>query len=64
MYDVLIIGCGITGAATAFELAKYRLRVGIVERDIHFSSIAVCLAYQPHSFLSIRFLIFVENRQI
>ena len=33
MYDVLIIGCGITGAATAFELAKYRLRVGIVERE-------------------------------
>ena len=33
MYGVLIIGCGITGAATAFELAKYRLRVGIVERE-------------------------------
>ena len=33
MYDVLIIGCGIVGAATAFELSKYRLRVGIVERE-------------------------------
>lgn len=33
MYDVLIIGCGITGAATAFELSKYRLRVGILERE-------------------------------
>lgn len=33
MYDVLIIGCGITGAATAFELAKYRLKVGVLERE-------------------------------
>jgi len=33
MYDVLIIGCGITGAATAFALSKYRLRVGILERE-------------------------------
>lgn len=30
MYDVLIIGCGVTGAAAAFELSRYRLRVGIV----------------------------------
>ncbi len=33
MYDVLIIGCGVTGAAAAFELAKYRLKVGILERE-------------------------------
>ena len=33
MYDVLIIGCGVTGAAAAFELSRYRLRVGIVERE-------------------------------
>ncbi len=33
MYDVLIIGCGITGAAAAFELSRYRLRVGILERE-------------------------------
>lgn len=33
MYDVLIVGCGIIGAATAFELSKYRLRVGILERE-------------------------------
>ena len=33
MYDVLIIGCGITGAATAFELSKYRLKVGVLERE-------------------------------
>ena len=33
MYDVLIIGCGITGAAAAFELSKYKLNVGILERE-------------------------------
>ena len=33
MYDVLIIGCGITGAAAAFMLSKYRLKVGILERE-------------------------------
>ncbi len=33
MYDVLIIGCGITGAATAFQLSKYKLKVGILERE-------------------------------
>lgn len=32
MYDVLIIGCGIIGAATAFELSKYDLSVGVLER--------------------------------
>ena len=26
MYDVIIIGCGVVGAATAYQLAKYRLR--------------------------------------
>ena len=30
-YDVLIIGCGVTGAACAYELARYRLRVGVLE---------------------------------
>lgn len=33
MYDVLIIGCGITGAAIAFELSRYALQVGILERE-------------------------------
>ena len=33
MYDVLIIGCGITGAAAAFELSKYKLKTGILERE-------------------------------
>ncbi len=33
MYDVLVIGCGITGAAMAFELSKYRLKVLIIEKE-------------------------------
>ena len=33
MYDVIIIGCGVTGAAAAFELSKYKLKVGILERE-------------------------------
>lgn len=33
MYDVLVIGCGITGAAAAFQLSKYRLRVAVLEKE-------------------------------
>lgn len=33
MYDVTIIGCGITGAAAAFELSKYKLRLAVLERE-------------------------------
>ena len=33
MYDVLIIGCGITGAAAAFELSKYQLNIAVLERE-------------------------------
>ena len=33
MYDVLIIGCGITGAAAAFELSRYQLKIGILEKE-------------------------------
>ena len=31
-YDVLVIGCGVIGAAAAFELSKYDLKVGILEK--------------------------------
>ena len=30
-YDVLIIGCGVVGAVCAYELARYDLRVGVLE---------------------------------
>lgn len=33
MYDVVIIGCGVTGAAIAYELSKYRLKVAVLEAE-------------------------------
>ena len=33
MYDVVIIGCGITGAAVAFELSRYQLKVAVLEGE-------------------------------
>ncbi|MDO5332035.1 MAG: FAD-dependent oxidoreductase, partial [Bacillota bacterium] len=33
MFDVGIIGCGVTGAAIAFELSKYNLKVAIIEKE-------------------------------
>ena len=33
MFDVAIIGCGITGAATAFMLSKYKLNLLVLEKE-------------------------------
>jgi glycerol-3-phosphate dehydrogenase len=33
MYDVVIIGCGIVGAATAYELSKYEISVAVLEKE-------------------------------
>ena len=33
MFDVVIIGCGVTGAACAYHLSKYNLKVGILESE-------------------------------
>lgn len=33
MYDVAVIGCGVIGAAAAFELSKYQLRVLVLEKE-------------------------------
>lgn len=33
MYDVVIIGCGITGAAIAHRLSRYRLRAAVLEAE-------------------------------
>ena len=33
-YDVVIVGAGIVGAACAYECAKHKMRVAIVDRDI------------------------------
>ena len=32
MYDVAIIGCGIVGAATAYELSRYDLKIAVLEK--------------------------------
>ncbi|MDD3214596.1 MAG: FAD-dependent oxidoreductase, partial [Eubacteriales bacterium] len=33
MYDVAVIGCGVIGAATAFELSKYKVKVVVLEKE-------------------------------
>jgi len=33
MYDIVIIGCGIVGAAVAYEVSKYELRVAVLEKE-------------------------------
>ncbi|MCI9444570.1 MAG: NAD(P)/FAD-dependent oxidoreductase [Oscillospiraceae bacterium] len=33
MQDIIIIGCGVTGAACAYELSRYRLRVTVLEAN-------------------------------
>ena len=33
MYDIVIIGCGIVGAATAYELSKYDLKIAVLEKE-------------------------------
>lgn len=33
MYDVAIIGCGIVGAAAAYTLSKYQLKILVLERE-------------------------------
>lgn len=33
MYDVVIVGCGVSGAAVAYELSKYNLKLAIIEKE-------------------------------
>ena len=33
MYDVIIIGAGVSGSATARELSRYDLKVGVLEKE-------------------------------
>jgi glycerol-3-phosphate dehydrogenase len=39
MYDVIIIGGGITGSAIAYELSKYKLSVAMLEAE---NDVATC----------------------
>ncbi len=34
MYDVLIVGGGVTGAAVARELSRYRLKIALLEKEV------------------------------
>jgi len=33
MYDVIIVGCGVVGAAAAFELSRYNLSLLVLEKE-------------------------------
>lgn len=33
MFDVIIVGCGVVGAATAYELSKYKLKIAVLESE-------------------------------
>ena len=33
-YDVLVIGAGVVGSATARELSRYRLRIAVLEKEL------------------------------
>ena len=33
LYDIAIIGCGVIGAAAAFELSKYKLNIAVLEKE-------------------------------
>ncbi len=33
MYDIAIIGCGVIGAAAAFELSKYQVNIAVLEKE-------------------------------
>ncbi len=33
MYDILIIGCGVSGASCAYMLSKYDLKIAVVDKS-------------------------------
>lgn len=55
MYDVTVIGCGVIGASTAYELSQYKLSVAILEKEndvacgtTKANSAIVHAGYDPH----------------
>lgn len=55
MYDVTVIGCGVIGASTAYELSRYKLSVAILEKEndvacgtTKANSAIVHAGYDPH----------------
>ena len=33
MYDILVIGCGVSGASCAYMLSKYDLKIAVVDKS-------------------------------
>ena len=33
LFDVIVIGAGVTGCAVARELSRYRLKIGVLEKE-------------------------------
>ena len=55
MYDVVIVGCGVIGAACAYTLSKYRLKVAVLEKSndvangtTKANSAIIHAGYDPH----------------
>ena len=38
-YDVLVIGAGVVGSATARELSRYQLRIAVLEKELDRKSV-------------------------
>lgn len=34
LFDVIVIGAGVTGCAVARELSRYRLKIGVLEKEV------------------------------
>lgn len=34
LYDVLIIGAGVIGSAVAREMSRYKLKIGVLEKNL------------------------------
>ena len=55
MYDVVIVGCGVIGAACAYTLSRYRLKVAVLEKSndvangtTKANSAIIHAGYDPH----------------